>query len=356
MCSSDLFLAAIDAAAAAADRLVTFGIVADRPETGYGYIRRGSALDGGRLYSISSFVEKPSIDKARQFLSSGDYTWNSGIFLMSSKTYWSEYENFHADSAAIVQAALSKAVIDPDFVRLDGESFSRAKNESIDYAVMEHTNKGAVVPVEMRWNDVGAWDALWDLAQKSAPGSNVQLGDVITIDCQNSYFRSEHGLLAAIGVEDLAVVVTPDAVLVAPKGQAQTVKRLVDEMKRLEREEVLLPATVYRPWGTYRSIHRGDNVQAKHITVRPGGKLSLQMHHRRAEHWVIVAGEARVTVESQELVLGPNQSIFIPKTARHRLENLGDVDVHLIEVQCGDYLGEDDIVRFDDIYGRTGPS
>jgi mannose-1-phosphate guanylyltransferase/mannose-6-phosphate isomerase len=338
--------------AATSGHLVTFGIEADRPETGYGYIRRGAAFADSEVFQVASFVEKPDRARAEAYVASGEYTWNSGIFLFSVRDYLAEYQTHHPESYAAIKTAVEQAAGDLDFVRLDGEAFAKAENESIDYAVMEKTSRAAVVPVSMGWSDLGAWDALWALGSKTAEG-NVEVGDVISVDVKNSYLRSEDGLLAAVGIEDLVVVATTDAVMVAPKGRAQDVKLLVDRMKKEARPELVHQATVHRPWGTYRSIHQGERVQVKHITVKPGGQLSLQMHHHRAEHWIVVQGTARIVRGEEELMLTENQSTYIPLGVKHRLENPGRILLHLIEVQSGSYLGEDDIVRFQDTYGRT---
>ena len=346
---------ALGAKAAAKGRLVTFGIKADRPETGYGYIRRGAALAGPELegvFDVAAFVEKPDRARAAQYVESGDYTWNSGIFLFPVKLYLEEYTARQPESAAAVAEAVAQATGDLDFLRLGRDGFTKSVADSIDYAVMEHTKLAAVVPVSMGWNDLGAWDALWDVGVKNAEG-NIQIGDVTAIDCRNSYLRVEEGLLAAVGIDDLIVVATADAVLVAPRDRAQDVKLIVDKLKREKREEAVHQATVHRPWGTYRSIHNGDRVQVKHIMVKPGAKLSLQMHHHRAEHWVVVSGTALVVRGEEELTLTENQSTYIPLGVKHRLENPGRIPLHLIEVQSGSYLGEDDIVRFQDTYGRV---
>ena len=348
------FLKAIEvgAQAAAAGKLVTFGIEADRPETGYGYIRRGTALAHDGAFEVAAFVEKPDRARAEEYIASGDYTWNSGIFLFPVRSYLAEFKARQPESYAAVEAAVMGEKGDLDFHRLDLAAFSKAGNESIDYAVMEHTANAAVVPVAMGWNDVGAWDALWDISEKGENGM-VQIGDVTAVDCRNSYLRTEERLLAAVGIEDLVVVATADAVLVAPKSRAQDVKKLVDRLKADKRDEMTHLPTVHRPWGTYRSIHNGDRVQVKHIMVKPGGKLSLQMHHHRAEHWVVVSGTAKIVRGDEELMLTENQSTYIPLGTQHRLENPGRIPLHLIEVQSGSYLGEDDIVRFEDTYGRA---
>ena len=348
------FLKAIEigAQAAASGKLVTFGIQADRPETGYGYIRRAGPIGTTGAFEVAGFVEKPDRARAEEYLASGDYTWNSGIFLFPVRTYLAELKARLPDTYAAVEAAVAGEKGDLDFHRLDAAAFARAENQSIDYAVMEHTANAAVVPVAMGWSDVGAWDALWDISPKVGDGM-VQIGDVTAIDCRNSYLRTEERLLAAVGVEDLVVVATADAVLVAPKSRAQDVKKLIDRMKLDKRDELTHLPTVHRPWGTYRSIHNGDRVQVKHIMVKPGGKLSLQMHHHRAEHWIVVSGTAKIVRGEDELMLTENQSTYIPLGTLHRLENPGRIPLHLIEVQSGSYLGEDDIVRFEDTYGRA---
>jgi mannose-1-phosphate guanylyltransferase/mannose-1-phosphate guanylyltransferase/mannose-6-phosphate isomerase len=348
------FLAAVDAGTAAARQgaLVTFGITADRPEIGYGYIRRGSAFTAPGCYAVRAFVEKPDLARAKQYVASGDYAWNSGIFLFPVAVYLAELERCRPATYAACKAALNGAKRDLDFLRLDAASFGAAQNESIDYAVMEQTPHAAIVPVSMGWSDVGAWDALWEISDKDAAG-NVLLGDVLAEDSRGSYLRSEEGLIAAVGVEDLIVIATADAVLVAPKSRAQDIKRLIERLKADRRSELTFLPTVHRPWGTYRAIHAGDRVQVKHITVKPGAKLSLQKHHHRAEHWVVVQGTALVTRNDEELLLTENQSTYIPLGATHRLENPGKIELHLIEVQSGSYLGEDDIVRFEDTYGRV---
>ena len=345
---------ALGAQAAARGRLVTFGIHADRPETGYGYIRRGAALGavGEGVFDVAAFVEKPDRAHAESYIASGEYTWNSGIFLFPVKLYLEEFAAREPESAAAVAEAVATATGDLDFLRLGRDGFTRSRSDSIDYAVMEHTKLAAVVPVNMGWSDLGAWDALWDVAAKDGDG-NVMIGDVAAVDCHNSYFRVEEGMVAAVGIDDLIVVSTADAVLVAPRDRAQDVKLIVDKLKREKRTEAVHQATVHRPWGTYRSIHTGDRVQVKHIMVKPGGKLSLQMHHHRAEHWVVVSGTALVVRGEEHLHLTENQSTYIPLGVKHRLENPGRIPLHLIEVQSGSYLGEDDIVRFEDKYGRV---
>lgn len=349
------FQAAVARAAEAASRghLVTFGITASRPETGYGYIKRGKALPGiAGAFNVAAFAEKPDRPRAEGYVKSGDYSWNSGIFLFPAALLLKELERLQPDMVAACKAAVDKAKRDLDFLRLDREAFAKAANNSIDYAVMEHTPHAAVVPVEMGWSDVGTWDALWMVGTKDDAG-NVTSGDVVTEDVTNSYLRTESGLLAVLGVEDLVVVATADAVLVTRRDRAQDIKQLVAKLERDGRNELATHLLVHRPWGTYRSIHNGERAQVKHIVVKPGGILSLQMHRHRAEHWVVVNGTAKVTRGEEELLLHENQSTYIPLGMKHRLENPGKTLLHLIEVQSGTYLGEDDIVRFEDTYGRT---
>jgi mannose-1-phosphate guanylyltransferase/mannose-1-phosphate guanylyltransferase/mannose-6-phosphate isomerase len=351
------FLAAADRAAAAArrGRLVTFGIAADRPETGYGYIRRGAPIAGcDGAFQVAAFVEKPDHTRAEAYLATGEYSWNSGIFLFPAALFLAELERQHPATVAACRAALEHARRDLDFLRLDAASFAAAENTSVDYGVMEHTDKAAVIPVEMGWSDVGTWDALWQASGKDAAG-NVLQGDVLAEDVRNSYLRAEHGLVTALGVEDLVVVATADAVMVARRDRTQDVKQIVARLDRAGRSESKTHPLVHRPWGSFRSIHSGDRVQVKHIMVKPGAKLSLQMHHHRAEHWVVVHGTAKVVRGNEEIVLYEDQSTYIPLGTPHRLENPGKIPLHVIEVQSGSYLGEDDIVRFEDTYGRATP-
>jgi mannose-1-phosphate guanylyltransferase/mannose-6-phosphate isomerase len=351
---ADAFKSAMTRAAAAAStgRLVTFGITASRPETGYGYIKRDAALPGvPGAFAIAAFVEKPDRARAESYVTDEAYSWNSGIFLFPVKLLLTELERLQPAMVAACREALAKAKRDLDFLRLDRDAFAAAPSNSIDYAVMEHTAHAAVVPVEMGWSDVGTWDALWLVGAQDSAG-NVATGDVVIEDTRNSYLRAESGLLAVLGVEDLVVVATADAVMVARRDRAQDIKQLVAKLERGNRSELGSQPLVHRPWGTYRSIHNGERVQVKHIMVKPGGILSLQMHHHRAEHWVVVTGTAKVTKGNEELVLHENESTFIPMGTRHRLANPGKIQLHLIEVQSGSYLGEDDIVRFEDDYHR----
>ena len=349
------FLQAVDRAAAAArqDHLVTFGIAPDSPETGYGYIRRGAALAGlTDSFAVARFVEKPDTATAASYVASGDYSWNSGMFLFKASVFLAELERLEPEMLAHCREALAKGGKDLDFFRLDSTTFAQAKAISIDYAVMERTSKAAVVPVEMGWNDIGSWEALWATAQRDTSG-NATKGDVLHHGTRNSYLRSEGPLVAAVGIEDVVVVATQDAVLVSHKSACQDVKRIVEQLEKSGRELHTTHRKVYRPWGSYEGIDHGDNFQVKHITVNPGAKLSLQMHHKRAEHWIVVSGIAQVTCGERVFSLKANESTYIPLGFKHRLENTGSEPLHLIEVQSGSYLGEDDIVRFEDTYGRS---
>lgn len=349
------FVAAIAKAAAAAraGHLVTFGIHPERAETAYGYIQRNGALAGTEgAFTVARFVEKPDAATAERYLNSGEFFWNSGIFLFPAALFLSELERLRPDMLAACRAALKAARRDDDFIRLDKDAFAACPSDSIDYAVMEHTAKAAVVPVSMGWSDLGSWDALWELAEKDEAG-NVLAGNVIAEDAKNCYLRSEAGLVAALGIEDLVVVATDDAVMLAPKNRAQDVRRLVARLVKENRGEADALPRVHRPWGSYETLHAGHRVQVKHILVKPGGKLSLQMHHHRAEHWVVVQGTAKIVRGDEELMLTEDQSTYIPLGTAHRLENPGKIPLHLIEVQSGAYLGEDDIVRFEDSYGRV---
>jgi len=348
------FLASVERAAAAAraGALVTFGIKPDHAETGYGYIRRGAPWPGIEgCFAVAEFVEKPVAARAEQMLAAGGYFWNSGMFVLPARLYLQELARHDGAMIEACRRALVEAKRDPDFLRLGAEAFGAARSVSIDYAVMEHTKAAAVVLVEMGWSDVGGFDALWQAGSKDADG-NVVIGDVVVSDTRNSYVRSERGLVTALGIEDLVVVATADAVLVVPRSRSADLKQLVAKLERDGRAELHNHPLVERPWGSYRSIHNGERVQVKHIVVKPGGRLSLQYHHKRAEHWVVVQGTARVTRGDEVTMLGSDESTYIPLGMPHRLENPGDTPVHLIEVQTGSYLGEDDIVRLEDTYGR----
>jgi mannose-1-phosphate guanylyltransferase/mannose-6-phosphate isomerase len=348
------FAAAIDSAsvAAAQGHLVTFGVAPGGPETGYGYIQCGTPLyENARSFAVRRFVEKPDRATATAYVEAGDYYWNSGLFLFQAKSFLAELESLDPALLAQCRAALRDGKRDLDFFRLDAKAFEACKSISIDYAVMEHTTKAAIVPVDMGWSDIGSWEALWGASEKDGAG-NALKGDVLLHGARNSYLRSEGPLVAAVGVEDLIVVATKDAVLVGRKDASQDVKKIVEQLERDGRELHVTHRKVFRPWGAYEGLDIGDNFQVKRITVNPGAKLSLQMHHKRAEHWIVVSGTARVTRDDDVFTLNENESTFIPLGAKHRLENIGTEPLHLIEVQSGHYLGEDDIVRFEDSYGR----
>ena len=335
--------------------LATFGIVPQGPETGYGYIHRGTEIDGSdQCYQVDRFVEKPDRATAEAFLADGGYYWNSGMFLFRAERYLSELAQFKPEIAAASEAAVRLGYRDLDFCRLDEASFSACPSDSIDYAVMERTSHAVVVPADIGWSDVGSWSALWEVQKAKGDAlGNVQRGDVYLDGVSNSLVRAESRIVAVVGVDNLVVVETPDAVLVAHKDQVQRVKQIVDHLKVKDRTEHLHHTKVYRPWGYYEGIDSGDRFQVKRITVKPGAKLSLQMHHHRAEHWVVVSGTARVTCGEKISLLSENESTYIPIGMNHRLENPGKVPLHIIEVQSGSYLGEDDIVRFEDIYQRA---
>ena len=332
-------------------RLMTFGVVPSSPETGYGYIKCGSAL-AEDLYELERFVEKPDAATARAYVDSGSYLWNSGMFLLRAQTYLEQLHKHAPEVLDCCREAMRLASIDQDFVRPDAEVFDQCPSDSIDYAVMEKTDMGAVVSLDCGWSDVGAWSALWDVAERDDQG-NVCKGDIILDNCRDSYFRSDSRLVAATGVDNLVVVETADAVLVADRGKVQDVKTIVNRLKSLERPEVSLHRQVYRPWGCYESLIVSDRFQVKRIVVNPGQTLSLQMHHHRAEHWIVVHGTAEVTCEDKVFMLAEDESTYIPLGHKHRLANPGRIPLELIEVQSGAYLGEDDIVRFEDEYGRT---
>jgi mannose-1-phosphate guanylyltransferase/mannose-6-phosphate isomerase len=333
--------------------LATFGIVPQAPETGYGYIRRGPELEGAAgSYKVERFVEKPDRATAEAFLADGGYYWNSGMFMFQAERYLAELAKYSPEIATASEAAVRTGYRDLDFCRLDESAFSACPSDSIDYAVMERTRDAVVVPADIGWSDVGSWSALWEVQRRDADG-NAQRGDVYLDGVTNSLVRAESRIVAVVGVSDLVVVETPDAVLVAHKDQVQRVKQVVDHLKSKERTEHLHHTRVYRPWGYYEGIDAGDRFQVKRITVKPGEKLSLQMHHHRAEHWVVVSGTARVTCGEKVSLLSENESTYIPIGMNHRLENPGKLPLHIIEVQSGSYLGEDDIVRFEDIYKRA---
>ncbi|MBV1960646.1 MAG: mannose-1-phosphate guanylyltransferase/mannose-6-phosphate isomerase [Immundisolibacteraceae bacterium] len=339
------------AALVGSGKLVTFGITPTSPETGYGYIQRGRSIADTDGYTIQQFVEKPNQSTAQHYLSSGDYFWNSGMFLFSAKHFLAEMQQLNPDMVASCRQAVGQATTDNLFISLHQQSFSDCRADSIDYALMEKTTHGAVIPLDAGWSDIGSWDALWDAGKKDGAG-NVTRGDVLTEQVTDSYLHSESRLITAVGVSDLVVVETEDAVLIADKQHSQDVKLIVDQLKQLDRTEAISHTEVFRPWGSYRSIDQGPGFQVKRITVNPAQLLSLQLHHKRAEHWTVVQGTAVVTCGDQVVTLTADQSIYIPIETKHRLENIGEDSLILIEVQCGSYLGEDDIVRFEDIYGR----
>lgn len=330
-------------------KLVTFGIVPSAPETGYGYIRQGEASGGA--YQVAEFVEKPDAITAQEYVSNGSYVWNSGMFLFKASRYLEELKAHRPDILAACEQAMSNAKIDSDFVRPDAAAFMACPDDSIDYAVMERTSQAVVVPMDCGWSDVGSWSALWEVSDKDDSGNAVH-GDVIAYDTSNSYIRSDSKLVATIGVEDLIVVETDDAIMVVQKDRVQDVKKIVDLLKKQQRPEAQMHRKVYRPWGFYDSIDYGDRFQVKRIVVKPGGQLSLQMHHHRAEHWIVVSGTAQVTKGEEVFFVSENESTYIPLGFKHRLENPGTIALEMIEVQSGSYLGEDDIVRFEDTYGR----
>ena len=338
--------------------VVTFGIVPDRPETGYGYIEARADTDKSAVRVLAAFVEKPNLLKAQEYLAGGHHLWNSGIFMLRASVWLKAIGHFAPEILGACRKAVEAAHDDGDFVRLDAAAFAASPADSIDYAVMEKlpaaTELGIssrVVPLDVGWSDVGAWDALWQAIDRDADGNAVK-GDVWLEDSHGNLVIAEHGLVACIGCEDMVVVETADAVLIAPKARTQEVKRIVSRLKAATRSEVELHRKVHRPWGWYDSIDSGERFQVKRIVVRPGATLSLQMHHHRAEHWVVVRGTAKVTRGDETILLGENESTYIPLGVTHRLENPGQIPLEIIEVQSGSYLGEDDIVRFEDNYGR----
>ncbi len=348
------FHAAIRAALTLAqqDKLVTFGITPNEPATGFGYIERGDVLGtGGHSFSVANFVEKPTLEKAEKFLASGKFFWNSGMFVFKASVYLSELQRCRPDIYQAAQQAWQHSTHDLDFCRLDEKDFAACPSDSIDYAVMEHTQAAAMVTVDIGWSDIGSWSSLSEVSTQDARG-NALRGDVYARETNNCYVRAESRMVAAIGVRDLVIVETADAVLVMHKDFAQDVKHAVEYLKQAERTEHLIHRRVYRPWGYYEGIDVGERFQAKRIMVKVGAKLSLQMHHHRAEHWVVVSGKAKVTRGEETMFLHEDQSTYIPIGMKHRLENVGDNPLYLIEVQSGGYLGEDDIVRFDDDYQR----
>jgi mannose-1-phosphate guanylyltransferase/mannose-6-phosphate isomerase len=348
------FLGAIEAALKAAHRgkLVTFGITPSSAETGYGYIHcPAAAADAVGCFDVEAFVEKPDAETAEGYIAAGGFFWNSGIFLFRASAFLAELEQWQPAMAQGCRRAVDGGQKDLEFFRLDATSFEAIAANSIDYAVMENTANAQMVPVEMGWSDVGSWDALWEISSRDSSG-NAAIGNVVLKDVSNSYVRSDHKLVAAVGIKDMIVVATDDAVLVADRAQAQKVKNLVDALKEDARGEYVSHTKVYRPWGWYQSLEIGERFQVKLIGVSPGAKISLQLHHKRAEHWVVVSGTATVTRGEEIVELQENQSSYIPVGVKHRLENRTDDPLTIVEIQSGSYLGEDDIERFDDQYGR----
>lgn len=350
------FTAAVDAASAVArdQYLVTFGITPTAAHTGYGYIRRGAKIASCEsTYEVEAFVEKPDAPTAEHFVCDGKYYWNSGMFMLKASTYIDELKRHAPDVAHHVESALESSKRDSDFIRLDADTFGACPNISIDYAVMEKTERAAVIATtSLGWNDIGSWSALADIASAD-DRNNALIGDVYTDTTTNSYIRAEHRMVAVIGLENVVVVETADAVLVANRNQTQNVKKIVEWLNASGRHESVTHRRVVRPWGSYEGLDQGDRFQVKRIIVNPGAQLSLQMHHHRAEHWIVVKGTALVTNGDTEIMLTENQSTYIPLGATHRLTNPGKIPLELIEVQSGAYLGEDDIVRFEDTYGRA---
>lgn len=353
--SPEAFLRAVEAGIDQAldGGLVTFGITPERPETGFGYIQfEKETADSQGISPVVQFVEKPDRSTATEYLSSGEYLWNSGMFLFTASAFLGELQNFEAEIHEVTGQALSEAKEDLDFLRIDKNLFERSPSESIDYAVMERTRNAYVVPMSAGWSDLGSWSALFDAIESDVDG-NSSVGDVLLHDCQNSFGYSSRRLVALLGVKDLVAVETADAILIADLEKVQEVKNIVELLKEEGRPEAFNHTKVPRPWGAYESLDIGGRYQVKRITVKPGARLSLQKHHHRAEHWVVVKGSALVTRGQEEILLTENQSTYIPLGEVHRLENPGKIALELIEVQTGSYLGEDDIVRLDDVYGRS---
>lgn len=347
------FHAAIAAGYKAAldNQLVTFGIVPNAPETGYGYIKSGKEITDG-VYKVDAFVEKPNAATAQAYLDEGNYFWNSGMFMFRASKYLDELKQHNSEMLKYSTDALDAARTDMDFIRLNKEAFAQCPSDSIDYAVMEKTQDAAVIPVDIGWNDIGSWSALWDVGASDDSG-NVTHGDVLLHDSSNSYVHSDSRLVTVVGLNDHVVVETADAVLVAHRDRSQDVKEIVEKLKLANRDEAVIHNKAYRPWGAYECIDQDARFQVKRITVNVGASLSLQLHHHRSEHWIVVQGTARVTCGDKVFLMSENESTYIPLGEKHRLENAGKIPLELIEVQTGTYLGEDDIVRFDDVYGRS---
>ena len=329
--------------------IVTFGIEADTPHSGYGYLKRGPKVGVG--FEVKEFIEKPSIELAQTFINSGDYYWNSGMFLLKAGVYLNELSKFNPQIYDNCKLAVKEINKDLDFIRLNKNKFLDCPSISIDYAIMEKTNKAVVVPMDVGWSDLGSWSSLWDLSEKDSDG-NAIYGDVVVHASRNSYIRSDGILVAAIGIDDLVLIATKDVIMVAHKNSVENIKFITQYLETNGRDESIISREVHRPWGKFDKIDSGERYQVKRITVKPGAKLSLQMHHHRSEHWVVVSGTAKVTKGNKTFLLSENESTYIPIGIVHALENPGKVKLELIEVQSGRYLGEDDIVRFEDLYGR----
>jgi len=352
--NENAFKAALQEAsqAAASGMICTFGITPTRPETGYGYIKAGEDTGHGQVRHVAAFTEKPDLATAEGFLADGNYSWNGGMFCLKASVFLAEWSKFDADAVMHLKAAFDGRTTDHDFTRFAAASFAQVTEDSIDYAIMEKTAHAAVIELDAGWSDVGAWDAVWELEDRDQDG-NALRGETITIDASNNLIHADKLTIAAVGVEDLVIIESDDAILVARRDEAQKVKQVVKQLDATGSTKHQLHRKVFRPWGAYDSIDQGERFQVKRITVKPGGKLSLQMHHHRAEHWIVVTGTAKVTCGEETFLLTENQSTYIPLGQVHRLENPGSVPLELIEVQSGSYLGEDDIVRFEDTYGRS---
>ncbi|QJT07617.1 mannose-1-phosphate guanylyltransferase/mannose-6-phosphate isomerase [Oceanidesulfovibrio marinus] len=354
--NTDNFTAAVQAGidAARQGKLITFGVVPTAAETGYGYIQKAASLDNAAdVFTVGSFVEKPNAATAQQYLDSGEYLWNSGMFMFRADRYLHELETLDADILAACRTAFQNAKADLDFLRLDADAFTKAPDNSVDYAIMEKTSDAVVIPLDADWSDVGSWTGLWEIKTKDEHGNALD-GNVLVEDVEDSYINATSRMVAAVGVSGHVIVETTDAVLVAPKDRVQDIKAIVERLQQSDRSEAFVHRKVYRPWGSYENVDIADRFQVKRIEVKPGATLSLQKHHHRAEHWVVVKGTALVTRGEDEIILTEDQSTYIPLGTVHRLHNPGRIPLELIEVQTGSYLGEDDIVRLGDVYGRSG--
>jgi len=333
-------------------QLVTFGIVPTEPHTGYGYIEKGTEGELDSEFAVKSFVEKPDVATAETYLSSGNYLWNSGMFLFEAKQFLTELQTYAPTIAEPCELAVKNSEMDLDFIRVDAAEFVKSEEDSIDYAVMEKTQNASVIPLDAGWSDIGSWTSLWDTSEKDAQGNVIQNCQALTENTSNCMISGDQRLVATLGLQDLIIIDTKDALLVADKTAVQDVKTIVKRIKASGSDQHEFHRVVYRPWGKYDSIDKGHRYQVKHITVKPGEKLSIQMHHHRAEHWVVVSGMAKVTRDKETIMVAENESVYLPIGSVHCLENPGKIPVELIEVQVGSYLGEDDIVRFEDKYGR----